>query len=248
MAVLPIYFGDPESSLKATMIFPREPDKAALFAAWLIMRRIRKEREEGAGRVYELALAIESNRLDFLEISCAAAEFAYIYEKAQQNSQDSIVAGAITAVLDSMICDDHENGTNIASWKNAVDLTKKLAVTFRERRRFKASRSQYMGCLSKFAPVLHLLAARTMRRQDEGDGFDRIVDLMSDPAVNYRRRDDLLFFVLEAKQLKLDWACGIKGISLTALNEAITSARCSSSMEHGLRRFGSRAGRKTRVC
>jgi hypothetical protein len=206
VAILPIYFGDPESSLKATMIFPREPDKAALFAAWLIMRRIGKEREEGAGRVYELALAIESNRPDFLQICCAAAQFADIYAEAQQNFQDSIVAGIITAVLDSMICDDHENQTNIASWKNAVDVTKKLVVSikFRERRRLKANRSQYAECLTRFAPVLHLLAARTMRRQDEGDGLDRIVDLMSDPAVNYRRQDDLLFFVFEAKQLQLE--------------------------------------------
>ena len=38
MALLPIYFGNREASVKATMVFPREPERARVFAAWLIVR------------------------------------------------------------------------------------------------------------------------------------------------------------------------------------------------------------------
>jgi hypothetical protein len=191
MALLPIYFGNREASVKATMVFPREPERARVFAAWLIVRWY--------GLMVEAGL--RPSGVYPPDVGCAAAEFAYLYHEAQQNLKDSAVAGIITVVLDSLICDD----INTASWTKAVQIAEKLCISYNREHgtNLKANRSQYLECLAKFGPALHLLGARTMRRQDEGDGFDRIIDLRSDPAVNYRRRDDLLFFVFEAKQFQL---------------------------------------------
>jgi hypothetical protein len=191
VAVLPIYFGNREASVKAAMVFPREPEKARVFAAWLIVRW------------YTLAIeaGLQPSSAYPSDVGCAAAEFAYLYSEAQQNSKDSAVAGIITAVLDALICDDIKT----ASWTKAIEISERLAVSYtrKHRAKLKANRSQYTKCLTKFAPALHLLGARTMRHQVEGDGVDRIIDLRSDPTVSYRRRDDLLFFVFEAKQLQL---------------------------------------------
>jgi hypothetical protein len=70
MAVLPIYFGDREVSLKAAMIF-REPRKAEALAGWLILRVIRDLHDKGLhgwikNSVSKTASMITSSRFGWL--------------------------------------------------------------------------------------------------------------------------------------------------------------------------------------
>jgi hypothetical protein len=198
---MPIYFGDLESSLKATMVFPCELQKAEAFAGWLILRAIRNAQDKGL-HGWSKALQQQDDFGDqLLKISLAAADFAYVKDEADRNAADGVRAGVITATLHGMICDDILG----ASWSKAIEITEKMVTAFNRSRRVSlpANRSQFADCLKKFAPVLHLLGARTIRRQDTVPaGVDRIVDLTSVPSVGYLRRHDLLYFAQEAELLR----------------------------------------------
>jgi hypothetical protein len=72
VATVPIYFGDQESSLKAVMIFPREPAKARVFAAWLIIARLKA--------------TLDADRQDLPALALAANDFPYLYREAKKIS------------------------------------------------------------------------------------------------------------------------------------------------------------------
>ena len=201
MAVLPIYFGDLELSLKAAMVFPREPQKAEAFAGWLILRAIRDAQDKGLHGWIEIMRQQEDFGDQLLKISLAAADFAYVKDEADRNAADGARAGIITATLHGMICDDILG----ASWNKAIEIAEKMVASYNRLRgvSLAASRSQFADCLTRFAPALHLLGARTIRRQDAATTTaDRIVDLVSVPSVDYLRRHDLLFFAQEAELLR----------------------------------------------
>jgi len=200
VAVLPIYFDDLESSLKATMIFPREPQKAEALAGWLILRAIRDVQDKGLHGWIETMRQQDDFSDQFLKISLAAVDFAYVKDEADRNAADGVRAGIITANLHGMICDDILG----ASWNRAIEIAEKMMTSYNKSRgvSLPANRSQFADCLRRFAPVLHLLGARTIRRQDTAQtAADRIVDLTSVPSVGYLRRHDLLFFAQEAELL-----------------------------------------------
>jgi hypothetical protein len=202
MATLPIFFGHREASVEAAMVFPREPQKAAAFAAWLILRDVRFAQEHGSRGLIDAGLRDEDSAKQMLEVALAASDFAYLVDEARRNVEDGMRAGVITACLYSLACDNLKT----ASWRKAVELAEGLTQSYNVKRgtRLPATRSQFSQCLTAFRPALHLLGARTLRRRGAArrDAVDRILDLNPDPSVGYLAKHDLLFFLLEAKTLQ----------------------------------------------
>jgi hypothetical protein len=171
MAVLPIYFGDREASLKAAMIFPREPDKAIALAGWLIARELSNALGKGHDETISAGFADETDRMQLLNVSSAAAYFAFLYGEAQQNVADGRRAGLVVASLWGLICEDGA----AASWERAIEATENY---HRREPGLPASRPLFRDCLSRFKPVLHLLAARTILERS-GSDLETIVKFSS---------------------------------------------------------------------
>jgi hypothetical protein len=188
MASLPIFFGDLQSSLKAAMIFPREPERARVCAAWLIMRGVSNMREMGFGDF------IDPPKDELVDVACAAADFAYIYNDAQKNGADGSRSAIIVGCLWAMICEAQQT----ASWEGAIQAAEQYTV--HHNKKLPASRSRFRECLSRFKPVLHLLGASLLRRRPGQaiNGSDAIIDFAPDRP----RKADLLAFVAEAKELQ----------------------------------------------
>jgi hypothetical protein len=193
MASIPIFFGDMEASLKAAMIFPREPKKAGVLAAWLILQEARKQLEQNVS--VELVAEREADDPTLLDVACAAVDFAYLYPKARKNILDGARAGFVVAILWRLIRDD----PHAASWDMAIEVASKYFG-----RQYKM-RATLRDCLSRFQPALHLLGAATMRQSSKQKrDLEHIVILIQDTWSQYSRQDDLLFFVAEAKELQAD--------------------------------------------
>jgi hypothetical protein len=192
VAVLPIYLGDPESSLKATMIFPREPDKAAALAAWLSIRDLR--RDVALGHADTIASTLTSDVMkEFLLASCAASEFAELYEEARQNLRIGAQVAITVSYLWAFMCKEGHG----ASWERAIKAA--------EIRKVPGSRSSFFEALKAFKPVLHLLGARVILKRTGGPGdLETTVRFAGhpDPAAGYTRRTDVLVFAAEARKLQ----------------------------------------------
>jgi hypothetical protein len=190
---MPIYFGDLESSLKATMIFPREPDKAIALAGWLITRDISKALDKAHDRVICDGLADDDARMQMLNVSRAAAYFAFFYSEAQQNLADGRRAGVVVANLWALICEDGD----AANWERAIEAAEN---NFRLEPKLPASRPLFRDCLSRFKPVLHLLAARTILGRS-GPDIETVVKFTSLQSAGYSRGIDVQVFADQARAL-----------------------------------------------
>jgi hypothetical protein len=202
LAPVPIFFGALEDSLKAAMIFPRERERAKACAAWLILRSIVASREKGFGGMYDAGLDSKGAKQILLDLACSASDFAYLYNDAVQNSEDGIRAGIVVACLWALICANRHT----ASWERAIETAERYTArsNARSKKKLPATRTLFRDCLTRFAPVLHLLGARTLRRniRQEENAVDNIIDLRPDQSVGYSRKTDLLFFVAEARALQ----------------------------------------------
>jgi hypothetical protein len=185
VAVLPIYFDDLEASLKATMIFPREPAKAECYAAWLIVRRIDKALDTGS-IADRAALDLDGVRKRFVEVARQASDFAYIFEEARNRLRAGIVVGAAVNCLWALISEEIYN----ASWKRAVLIAEKLAG------RTPISRTKIYSQLRWFGPVLHLLGARANLNRTAPD-LESVLKISCHP--DYSREDDVRFFATSAE-------------------------------------------------
>jgi hypothetical protein len=196
MPALPIFFGDQERSLKAAMIFPSEPTRARICAAWLKLHDMEIARERG----FDVSAVVQTHSANFFDLASAAADFAYLYSDAQQNAKDGARAGIVVTCLWALIC----GGWHAANLETAIEAAERY---FAHRdTRLPATRTQFYSCLSRFRPVLHLLGARTLRRRSvetRSDGFDSIVDIKADSSTGYSRKVDVLFFATEARQLQV---------------------------------------------
>jgi hypothetical protein len=193
VAVLPIYFGDPESSLKAMMIFPREPDKAAALAAWLSIRDLRRGVALGHADTIAPTLSPDAMK-EFLLASCAASEFAPLYDEARRNLRTGAQVAITVSYLWAFICKEGHG----ASWERAIKAA--------EIRKVPGSRSSFFTALKAFKPVLHLLGARVILKRTGGLGdVETTVRFAGhpDPAVDYPRRTDVLVFAEQARLLQL---------------------------------------------
>jgi hypothetical protein len=190
MAPLPIFFGHLESSLYAAMLFPRHSERAKACAGWWIMRGVINMRERGLGD----RVAPTENEL-LLDVACAAADFAYIYNDAVTSAVEGARAGIVVACLWAMVCSSRET----ASLEGAIQIAEQY--TAHCNRKLPASRARFYECLSQFKPVLHLLGARTLRRQPGQviNVLGEMVDFTPDPSAY---RSDVLSFVGEAKDLQ----------------------------------------------
>ena len=171
------------------MIFPHHPRRARAFAAWLIMR------VAGESSSFRAELEDANTKQELIDIACAAADFAYCYEEAQQNGADSIRAGIIVGILWGLIC----SNPSTASWQAAIEEAQTRTTS--RNKGLPATEPLFRDCLKNFQPVLHLLGARFLRRpalRPQGN----IVDLTSDSSVGYSRNIDLLFFAAEANALQ----------------------------------------------
>jgi hypothetical protein len=192
MAVLPIYFDDLESSLKATMIFPREPDKAAALAAWLSIRDLNRGVAQGHTDMIVSTLTPDAMK-EFLLASCAASYFAPLYDEARQNLRTGAKVAVTLNDLWAFICKEGHG----ASWERAIKAA--------EIRKVPGSRSSFFKSLKAFKPVLHLLGARIILRRTGGPGdLETTVRFAGhpDPAVDYSRRTDVLVFAEQARLLQ----------------------------------------------
>ena len=193
MASLPVYFNALEHSLRAAMVFPREPPRARACAAWLLIREAETAMRNGLAPMADLL----ATRKGFVELAFAAAEFAYIYEDMQKNFADGQRAGIVIACLWSLICE----GPRDASVEMAVRAAEKYLNRYNLKNKTKLASGDrtLKTCVRKFKPVLHLLAARTLRRNWPSSN---VLDLAWVPSVGYTRKHDLLFFAQEAKAIR----------------------------------------------
>jgi hypothetical protein len=195
VAALPIFFGQLEASLNAVMLFPRRLEQAKVCVAWLIMQDVGNMRRLG------LEDHIDPPPNELLEVACAASDFAYIYDDAQKNMAEGQRAGMVVASLWGVIGKSPET----ASWESAIQTTERYFA--RRNRKLAASRTRFHSCLSEFKPVLHLLGARTVRRDPARKTADTI-DLAptwvpgTDKADRHRRLVDVIKFVGEARDLQ----------------------------------------------
>jgi hypothetical protein len=194
MADVPIHFGHLESSLKAVMVFPREPDKARTYAAWLITRDISTTLDKGGGLLCA-GLDATSARLELLDVTAAASDFAFLYREAIENFTVSLRAGITIASLWGLIC-EHRTG---ARWEAAIEVAERYHA---RAPKLPASRPVLRKSLSSFAPVLHLLGTRTILERTPRDP-DSVIEFTSAPKVDYLREDDVRVFAGEARKLQV---------------------------------------------
>jgi hypothetical protein len=185
VASIPIFFGDKEASLKAAMVFPRDEKRAKVFAAWLIIERLKVTLDD-------------CDRHDLSVIAFSANDFPYIYRQAQKNIQAAARAGFVVALLWRLLRDDPRT----ASWDYAIE----TASNYSKKHRMRATtRALFRDCLAAFQPTLHLLGAATMRQSKrQKRNLENPVILISDPSSGYERGHDLLFFAAEARELQRD--------------------------------------------
>jgi hypothetical protein len=81
---LPIFHGEPVTSLQAVMVFPNDLKKARAYAAWKLAPCL---------HTAELPMNI------VLEIARDAADFAPYYEGAKRNEEAGTAAGAVVKCL-----------------------------------------------------------------------------------------------------------------------------------------------------
>jgi hypothetical protein len=193
VAAPPVYFNALEHSLRAAMVFPGEPAKARAYAAWLLIREADAATRNGLAPVADLL----AKRKGFVELAFAAAEFAYIHEDMQKNIADGQRAGTVIACLWSLICE----GRRDASVEMAVQAAERYLNRYNLKNQTKLASGDrtLQTCVRKFKPVLHLLAARTLRRNRPSSN---LLDLEWVPSVGYTRKHDLLFFAQEAKAVR----------------------------------------------
>jgi hypothetical protein len=194
MATMPVYLGDLESSLKATMIFPREPEKAAALAAWLTIRDLRKAAATDQVDAIVSTLTPDAMR-EFIYVSCAASDFAQLHTEALQNLRSGAHVAMLISFLWAFIC---ETKWRAASWERAIKAVEKQFV------RLPGSRSSFFEELKAFKPVLHLLGTRAILKRTGAPGdLESIVQFAADPSVDYARRTDVLMFAAEARKFQV---------------------------------------------
>jgi hypothetical protein len=193
VASLPVYFDALEHSLRAAMVFPAEPAKARAYAAWLLIREADTAMQSSLAPVADLLAA----RNGFAELAFAAAKFAYAHEDMRKNFADGQRAGIVIACLWSLICEAPRD----TSVEMAVKTAEKYLNRYNRKNKTKLASGDrtLQTCVRKFKPVLHLLAARTLRRNRPSSN---LLDLERVPSVGYTRKHDLLFFAQEAKTIR----------------------------------------------
>lgn len=148
MRDLPIFHGEPLTSLQAVMVFPNDLKKAGAYAAWKLARYL---------HIAELPMNL------VLEIARDAANFAPYYEEAKRNEAAGTAAGAVVKCLWALICLDR----NAASWQRAIRVAEDEAIRVAEHEGAKTGlrtgRSLLWQRLGDFRPVLHLLGAWEIR-------------------------------------------------------------------------------------
>jgi hypothetical protein len=198
LAPLPIFYDDLKSSVKAAMIFPRDPQKAKAYVGWV------HAQELGPSEVVRAEVAED------------AAAFAPYYQEAIENLIRGYDAAFLVGVLWGLICSDPK-----ASWEGAIKIREELASKImREKLALKiaGSQSEFWDCLRAFGPVLHLQGARYLRfarfmRPDLANvaafapelvlvSDQHLFSSLADEAVGYLPAIDLLFFLHEAVSLR----------------------------------------------
>ncbi len=172
--VLPIFFGDLGSSIRAVMTFPDDLVAAKAYAAHLLARRPLQDYLR-AGYTFNATEQIE--HLDAL--NCAAAP-KDIDERQRQGAE----VGRIVKFLWALICSHPER----ASWEAAV----KIAIDDASLRGDRGTRATFRDNLNRFASVLHLWGAWEIR----GSSF------LADPARGYDGVADAGAFMTEAMFLR----------------------------------------------
>lgn len=159
MRELPIFHGEPVTSLQAVMVFPNDLKKAGAYAAWKLARYL---------HTAELPMNI------VLEIACGAADFAPYYDEANRNEKAGTAAGAVVKCLWVLICQDRK----ISSWEMAIRQAEDVGVGAE----LNVSRALFRQHLGDFRPVLHLLGAWEIRGRrflldNVAQGYDVNIDV-----------------------------------------------------------------------
>jgi hypothetical protein len=142
LALIPIFYDDLKSSVKAAMIFPRDPQKAGAYVGWL--------------RAQEL----DPSEVVRAEVARDAAAFAPCYEEAIENLKRGYDAAFLVSALWGLICSDPKK----ASWEGAIKIRKELASQIIKEKlalKIAGSQSEFLGLLES-VPACIASAGRTL--------------------------------------------------------------------------------------
>jgi hypothetical protein len=138
-SAIPIFYDDVPMSVRASMLFPTDPDKARLVVGWAMA----KTPQVSAGR----------SKDDLVSIAADAAAFASIREEVGEREIAGSAAGEVVKALFAAVSNDADRPT--ASIKSAIYIFESCVVAAGGK--VGASRvHEYLGLLQ---PVLHLWGA-----------------------------------------------------------------------------------------
>jgi hypothetical protein len=171
MPTLPIFYGVPNLSLRAVMIFPNDLAKAKALVGWKLAGG-----PLGAfgARGHFLPAA------EIVDIAADAALFSDYSDEAKQNEWKGSAVGSVVTTLWVLI---HQE-TKRASLERAIQRAEKLGIEHGCR----TSKSSLRAYLREFSPVLHLWGAWQLRK----------CRWFVDNAVGYTASIDARFFVAES--------------------------------------------------
>jgi hypothetical protein len=174
MSRLPIFYGVPNLSLEAVMIFPNDLAKAKAWVGWKLAGG-----PLGAFRARGHFLPAT----EIVDIAADAALFSDYSDEAKQNEFKGSAVGTVVTALWVLI---HQE-TKRASWERAIQRAEKLGTEHGCR----TGKSSLRAYLSEFSPVLHLLGAWQLRK----------CRWIVDNSVGYTAPIDASFFVAESRLL-----------------------------------------------
>jgi hypothetical protein len=134
-----IFYGDVPRSVRATMLFPADQEKARIVAGWAIARSL----HSAAGKTADELVAIARD----------AAAFVNIRDDVGQREGAGQAVGEVIKVLFAMT--SMEQDRNVASFESAIQVVESAVVEAGER----TSRTTLSASLTLLRPALHLWGA-----------------------------------------------------------------------------------------
>jgi hypothetical protein len=142
---IPIFYGDVPRSVRASALFPADPEKARVLVGWAVARRLQSPGNRSQD--------------DLVSISKDAAAFTYIKEEVGQREDAGKVVGEVVMTLFAMIANDHDRRS--ASFESAMHVVENAVVEAGQ----KTSRSTMSPLLTLMRPSLHLWCAWRLRER-----------------------------------------------------------------------------------
>jgi hypothetical protein len=137
---IPVFYNDIPRSVRATMLFPVDEEKARTVVGWALAR---EKPCDGHQRTVEELVAIAQD----------AAAFVFLKEQVRQGEEDGVAVGEVIKVLFAMVGTSRDRA--VASIDSAIAVVENEVVF----RGSKVSRSWLRSRLKGLQPVLHLWGA-----------------------------------------------------------------------------------------